>query len=109
MLKINKSEISITRGDTAKLNISVVNSNGDAYQLSSSDKLTLTVKKTFLSDKAVISKTVVGASTIKLNPSDTAGLAFGEYVYDVQLTNSSGDVYTIIPPSLFEVMPEVTI
>ena len=40
-------------------------------------------------------------------PADTHELDFGKYVYDVELTTGT-DVYTVIEPSCFEVMKEVT-
>ena len=33
---------------------------------------------------------------------------FKEYIYDVEIRTSVGDVYTVIPPSIFCVEPEVT-
>lgn len=39
---------------------------------------------------------------------DTNTLDFGKYKYDVQLTTESEEVYTIIEPSIFEILPEVT-
>ena len=43
-----------------------------------------------------------------IEPEDTSGLDFGNYVYDVELTLADGTVNTIIPPSTFKVMGEVT-
>lgn len=42
--------------------------------------------------------------TIRLTRGDTAG----KYLYDVELTTASGDVYTVIVPTTFEVLKEVT-
>ena len=39
---------------------------------------------------------------------DTKAMAFGKYVYDIQLTMADGDVYTIVPPATFDLLKEVT-
>ena len=49
-----------------------------------------------------------GTVLIKIDPSDTSGLDFGQYVYDVQATFGSGEVKTIIKPAKFFVGGEVT-
>lgn len=35
-------------------------------------------------------------------------MQYGSYVYDVQLTTASSEVFTVIPESPFEVLSEVT-
>ena len=37
-----------------------------------------------------------------------AGVAFGKYVSDIQITMADGDVYTIVPPATFDLLKEVT-
>ncbi len=109
MLKINGSDIYITRGDTAEIDVEISRSDGTAYTLASTDKLTLTVKKSISAEKEVISKTLTGSSRIKIAPTDTSGLAFGEYVYDIQLNTADGGIYTIVEPSKLIIATEVTV
>ena len=101
--------IQLTRGDTARLNVSVQNQiDQSEYAIGSGDTLTLTVKKAVTDEEPAFQKVVTGGSTFHIEPKDTAGLAFGKYKYDVQLTTAGGDVYTVIEPTTFEVLKEVT-
>lgn len=69
--------------------------------------MTFTVKKTVNDTDAVISKNITDGN-LHLSPDDTAGLDYGAYVYDCQLTTSDGRVCTFITPHRFQVLEEVT-
>lgn len=103
--------IRLTRGDTARLEVSVTNSqNGEPYEIRADDTVTLTVRRT-ANDPTIqmqMQKTVVGSGSFYIAPKDTQHMQFQKYVYDIQITTAAGDVYTVIPPSTFEVMEEVT-
>lgn len=101
--------IRLTRGDTARLNVSINNdSNGTEYEIQDTDELRFTVKKSVSDESPVLQKIITGSSLFHIRPEDTAGLSFGRYKYDVQLTTGGGDVYTVIGPSTFEIAQEVT-
>ena len=51
---------------------------------------------------------MTGSNQFHIEPEDTKFLSFGKYLYDVELTTASGDVYTVIVPTTFEVLKEVT-
>ena len=68
----------------------------------------MTIKKTVLQADACVQLTVPGGEVLHIKPEDTKAMAFGKYVYDVQLTTADGDVYTIIPPTPFELLKAVT-
>lgn len=103
--------IKLTRGDTAKLTVTildVLNQNGNSeYEVASTDRLIMTVKKSVNDKPYIIKKEVQGSNVIHIKPEDTEKLQFGDYVYDVQLLTSSNDVYTIIEPSPFTILSEV--
>ncbi len=105
---LENGEIKLTRGDTARLTVNITNDSGEAYEIQNGDELTLSLKKTVKDDETVMSKTIKGSDTFHIEPKDTSDLKFGKYIYDVQLTTSDGDVYTVIPPSTFEILTEVT-
>lgn len=108
MFMVSGNDIQLTRGDTARLNVEITNTlNNNIYQLNEDDELILTVKKNTTRKESLIQKKSVSGG-FYFAPEDTAELSYGKYVYDVQLTTHSGDVYTVIEPSIFEVMPEVT-
>jgi hypothetical protein len=110
MLYVNADNtIKLTRGDTAYLDITVTeDSTGEPYVMKAGDKLTMTVKKTCKDSECYFSKTVEDSTLIVIEPVDTARLAFGNYMYDVQLDTSAGEVFTVIEPACFTIMPEVT-
>ena len=110
MLRIGSDgSIRLTRGDTARLNVSITNeANSNDYVLQPDDTLTMTVKKTISDAEPAIQKILTGTNAFHIEPKDTAGLEFGKYIYDVQLSTGSGDVYTVIEPTSFEIMQEVT-
>lgn len=107
MLHIQDNKISLTRGDTAYLNISV-EIDEKPYDMQSDDTLTFSIKKSTSDETPVVQKTITGGTTIHIEPKDTSGLAFGKYKYDVQLDKSNGDVFTIIEPTAFVILEEVT-
>lgn len=109
MLEIEKGgSIHLTRGDTARLSINIVNdSTGETYEMLPDDILKLTVKKTVYDVEPCILKKSTGVNSIHFAPADTKSLDFGKYLYDVQLNTSAGDVYTILGPVTFEVLKEV--
>lgn len=101
----------LTRGDSAYLQVPIKNKLPDGstedWQLSPGDRLTMTVAKNYESDP-LFQKTVEDDNTFHILPSDTMGCEFGNYKYDVQLTTAAGDVFTVIGPATFQVLPEVT-
>ena len=108
MLYIEGTTIRMTRGDTVYLTVPLT-STTEAYEMSSSDTLTLSVKKSERDTEYLFQKVLTGSNAFHIEPADTAALAFGKYKYDVQLNTSDGDVYTVIPPSVFELLVEVTV
>ena len=109
MLNISASgDIELTRGDTAWLTVTIANDSGEAYTVQPGDVLTLSLKKKIDDEVPILQKTITGADTFHIQPKDTAKLAFGKYKYDVQLTTAAGDVFTVIPPAIFNILQEVT-
>jgi len=108
MLKINRDKsIELTRGDSAKIILSVTKDDGSDYNING-DTVRFSVKRSVDSSDMVFQKSMTTGCIINILPEDTASLAYGEYVYDVELTTTSGDVCTVVPPSKFSILPEVT-
>lgn len=109
MLYVKNGTIRLTRGDTARFDVTIHNDiSGEDYQMQNGDVLRFTVKRTVNDTEALISKEVQSSTSFSLAPADTSGLSFGRYLYDVQLTTAAGDVFTVIEPSTFELLTEVT-
>ena len=102
----NKNDISFARGDTFPLKVSVkYKETGDYVDFNFTD-VYFTVKRNFtdkafkfqkrLSDGSIIQDPdQMGCFHIKILPSDTDDLAFGEYVYDVEVVRKYGEGYDI--------------
>ena len=110
MLKIMQDgTIQLTRGDTARLTVSITNEfDNEEYAMQSGDTLVLSIKKNVNDTEVLLKKVMKGANTFHIEPKDTAKMKFGQYKYDVQLTTAGGDVYTVIVPTTFEITAEVT-
>ena len=105
---LDDGTIKLTRGDTARIAITINNLLNQEYSIGKEDSLTLTIKKKVKDVEPLLQKIVKGTTLFHINPEDTNDFSFGKYVYDVQLTLPNGDVYTIIEPSSFVILSEVT-
>lgn len=104
MLAINTETmlIELTRGDTASIVFSAVDKDGTTYEPSTGDKLKFAVAKKVGTEPIFEIETERTADntdddfwTIIIPSDKTNDMKFGDYVFDVQLSNSSG-VDTII-------------
>lgn len=101
--------IKLTRGDTARLTVSAINeTTNDSYIFDEKDTLVITIKKSTKDTSPLIQKTIIGSNIFTIEPNDTSSLSFGSYKYDVELRTDGGDVFTIIGPTTFEILHEVT-
>lgn len=101
------NKITLTRGDSAEIAVSVVDANGEDRGIFADDVLTLTVRQKASSPVASITKTAIDGVFV-LEPADTANLPSGTYVYDVELKSFTGKTYTIIPKSSFALEEDIT-
>lgn len=110
MLNVNSNgSVQLTRGDSAEFIVTIVNKDLDEeFEMREGDRLTFSVKRNVKAYDYAFQKTVVGTNIIPIEPADTTGLEFAKYTYDVQLTTVEGKVFTIIPPTTFEITAEVT-
>jgi hypothetical protein len=107
MLRVKNNEIYLTRGDTASFTLDIVDDTGAKYEITDDDQVLFTVKRS-TSDTAVILQKAVVDKTITIKPAETAGLPYGTYYYDVQLSRPDGFVATVITPTPFIICEEVT-
>ena len=97
-VKIKKSTITMTRGDTLKVQIAVTNAAGEPYIPAEGDSLRFAAKKNYTDEVPCILKDIpIDTCVLHLEPSDTKDLEQPySYVYDIQLTMSDGTVDTFI-------------
>ena len=104
---ITQTDLRLTRGDSATLAIGLTDENGKEYKLKSGDRLILCAKKSISDNAYAIQLQADENAQFTFRPSDTANLAYGSYYYDIQLTQASGNVYTVIPLSHIVITEEV--
>ena len=110
-MTVNGTNISMIRGDTENIEISMT-LNDEVVAFVTGDTVYFTVKtspdtivKTF---QKTVTSFVGGKAQITISNADTKDLAYGNYYYDVQVTQVGGIVTTIIQPSIFTIASEVT-
>ena len=116
MVKVVKDNgIEMTRGDTLLLRVKL-EVDGAPYQPVDGDKIRFAMKTTDMDfgrtryrDNAPLIRKDIDPETmlLRLDPEDTKGLPFGEYVYDVQLTRLDGFVRTFIARARLMLREEV--
>ena len=67
------------------------------YTPANGDKVRFALKQSYSSSKVLIHKNIpIDTLVLHLVPSDTKKMAFGNYVYDIEITFANGDVDTFI-------------
>lgn len=106
--KVKGTTITLTRGDTFSATIKIVQPNGEEYVCSSGDRIRFAAKANIKDEKPIIFKEIpIGTMTLTLQPEDTKELPFGTYIYDIELTKSTGEVDTFITKSNLVITEEV--
>lgn len=100
------------RGDTKKYYFQRKDRNGDIIT-ATPDSIYFTVKRDYTDTKVVFQKTIHdmtmdedGTWHFTILPTDTNGLKYGNYVFDIQVTQDT--VVTTIAKGVFTVEQEVT-
>lgn len=103
----------IIRGDTYVFKFKRKDADGEVI-LNKARHLYFTVKKNYNSDEVIIQKTIddmtfddeTGYYTFRIEPSDTDGLKYGDYVYDIEVKQN--DYTKTIIKGSFIIKSEVT-
>lgn len=105
------SNLTIDQGSTFKADIDVTDSDGDALNLSGytvAGQLRKNYSSSTSTDfTASVTSTSNGTIRISLSATQTNGLKAGRYVYDVEITSSTGEVTRVLEGQV-EVTPGVT-
>lgn len=109
---VRGTNLEMVRGDTERLTVSREDASGDAVPFEIGDAVYLTVKTspdtTYKAFQVTVTSFTDGKAIVEITPALTSGLDTGRYVYDVQLTEASGDITTLVKMSEFWLSPEVT-
>lgn len=108
MHKINGNNIRLTRGDTLAVRVELWNKDGTEYTPQEGDVIRFALKENYTQDTPILNITIPNdTQTLTIQPNDTKALAFGEYVYDIEITKADGTVDTFIYEANFTIAPEV--
>lgn len=107
-VSMKRNTIIMTRGDTATIQLDLTDSSGEAYVPDENDVIRFAAKKNYSDSEVAINITIPNDTLmLKINPEDTKELAFGKYVYDIQITYANGDVNTFITKQILQLEEEV--
>lgn len=110
-MQISGTNISMIRGDSESIVVSCT-IDGTETAFVDGDTVYFTVKKYPTDTEKVLQKIVTtftgGKAYIDIAPSDTKPLEFLQYAYDIQISFADGTVQTVVEPSRFTILPEVT-
>lgn len=110
MYTVKKTSIFLTRGDTFKAQITITDKDGNPYEPQPGDSVRFAMKKKYddPDTQVLIVKNIpIDTLILTLEPEDTKGLDFGNYVYDIQLTTANGDIDTFIAKASLTLTEEV--
>ncbi len=114
MYTIENNNISLTRGDTLIVQVNI-KQDGSDYIPDSGDIIYFALKhntmdskrERYLDKEPLILKMIPNDTLIlRLESAETKNLAFGRYVYEIELTKEDGTVDTFIS-GIFTLTPEV--
>lgn len=104
MLDIINEKIFLTRGDTATITLEVTDETGDPYSPVEDDVFIFTLKRDYMNNEKLLTKTFDENMSISFSSDDTKNLNFGTYCYDVKRTNTNLNIVdTFICEGGFEV------
>ena len=106
MLKISGNKISLTRGDSAYITLSI-----DDYELNDGDVVRVQIRDVPNTGELLVEGDVdtSGEEIVwHIYPYQTSNLEVKTYYWDAQLETANGDIFTFIPASPFKLLDEVT-
>lgn len=105
---VKGTSITLTRGDSFAADIGIIQPDGEPYAPSEGDQIRFAMKRNVKDEEVLILREIpIDTMRLVLTPEDTKDLEFGSYVYDIQLTKSTGEVDTFITKSTLTLTEEV--
>lgn len=105
---VSGTTITLTRGDSFIAEISITDQDNKPYNPVAGDSVRFAMKVSYEDAEPLLVKNIpVDTMKLVLDPEDTKHLAFGKYVYDIELTKATGEVDTFITKAMFKITEEV--
>ena len=97
MLDIVGNRIYLTRGDSALIDLKIVDEAGLPYEYVPGDKIYFRMKENAFTNVLLLVKEIDAETlTLELKPEDTSSLGFFPYRYEVELVTAQGYRFTVI-------------
>lgn len=111
MVSVNQNKITLTRGDSLRLQLAIYQSDGTAYTPASGDVITFAASVGYRDEdgyQSVISNKNIPTDTLllSLSSSDT-DIPSGTYNYDIQIANASNGTVDTFISSTLTITPQV--
>ena len=100
MVAVNGSTITMTRGDTLMLNVSLKNADGTDYIPQSGDALRFAMRENFDKPVCIVKEIDVSSMVMEITPAETKKLKACTYLYDIELTDTNERVSTVVSGKL---------
>lgn len=105
---VSGTMITLTRGDTFTALITITDSEGNRYVPVKGDRIRFAMKTDYEDEAPLLIKEIpIDTMILVIEPDDTKPLAFGKYVYDIELTKATGEVDTFITKATLKLTEEV--
>lgn len=92
--------ITLTRGDSLLKKITIYK-NGEEYTPTEGEVIKFNMKRSISDEFCAVNKIIPNDTLIlELKPEDTKKLKFGKYIFEVELTDKDGRVYTFLKGSM---------
>ena len=105
---ITGTTITLTRGDTFEALVSATKKDGTPYIPVEGDVIRFAMKENYDDARPLLVKEIpIDTMILVIEPEDTKPLAFGKYVYDIELTKVTGEVDTFITKATLKLTEEV--
>lgn len=105
---VKGTTITLTRGDSFGADVEIFRPDGSPYLPNPGDSIRFAMKAKISDKEPLILKDIsIDSMKLLLDPEDTKDLAFGTYLYDIQLTKANGTIDTFITKSKLVLTEEV--
>lgn len=105
---VTGTTIMLTRGDSFIADILIAGQDGQPYIPVEGDIIRFAMKISYKDAQPLLIRNIpIDTMKLAINPEDTKELAFGKYVYDIELTKSTGEVDTFITKAVIKITEEV--
>lgn len=88
MLKIEGNNIFLTRGDSAVIDLTIYDEEGNIYTPKQNDVIVFSVKANVNNVETILRKTFENL-TLEISSKESLKFNFGEYLFDIRLINDT--------------------